>query len=66
MEQKTAIYKGLEFNDAYYEDSSLTSPDYFQITEFPIFCRDTDLKNLMPYLALLYVFLYIFYSYNSF
>lgn len=44
MEQKTAIYKGLEFNDAYYEDSSLTSPDYFQITEFPI--RLTAGKNL--------------------
>ena len=44
MEQKTAIYKGLQYNNVYYEDSSLTSPDYFQITEFPI--RLTAGKNL--------------------
>ena len=44
MKRKEAVYKGLEFVDVYYEDSSLTSPDYFQITEFPI--RLTSGKNL--------------------
>ena len=44
MKRKTAVYKGLEFVDVYYEDLSLTSPDYFQITEFPT--RLTAGKNL--------------------
>jgi len=44
MKRKEAVYKGLEFVDVYYEDSSLTSPEYFQITEFPI--RLTSGKNL--------------------
>ena len=44
MKRKEAVYKGLEFVNVYYEDSSLTSPDYFQITEFPL--RLTAGKNL--------------------
>jgi len=44
MKRKTAVYKGLEFIDVYYTDLSLTSPDYFQITEFPD--RLTSGKNL--------------------
>jgi len=35
MERKEAVYKGLEFIPTYFEDNSLTSPNYFQITEFP-------------------------------
>jgi hypothetical protein len=35
MERKQAVFKGLEFTPIYFEDTSLTSPEYFQITEFP-------------------------------
>jgi len=35
MERKEAVYKGLEFIPIDFEDTSLTSPEYFQITEFP-------------------------------
>ena len=34
MQQKQAVYKGLQFIPVLFEDQSLTSPDYFQITEF--------------------------------
>ena len=44
MKRKETVYKGLEFIPIYFEDSSLTSPDYFQITEFPT--RLTAGKNL--------------------
>ena len=44
MKRKEAVYKGLEFVPVYFEDNSLTSPDYFQITEFPT--RLTAGKNL--------------------
>jgi len=44
MERKEAVYKGLEFIPVLYEDPSLTSPDYFQISEFPT--RFTAGKNL--------------------
>jgi len=44
MERKDVVYKGLEFIPVFYEDNSLTSPDYFQISEFPI--RLTAGKNL--------------------
>jgi len=44
MERKEAVYKGLEFIPVLYEDPSLTSPDYFQISEFPT--RLTAGKNL--------------------
>jgi len=44
MERKKAVYKGLEFIPVLYEDPSLTSPDYFQISEFPL--RLTAGKNL--------------------
>jgi len=44
MERKEAVYKGLEFIPVYFEDNSLTSPDYFQITEFPT--RLTAGKNI--------------------
>jgi hypothetical protein len=44
MERKTAVYKGLEFVPVYFEDNTLTSPDYFQISEFPT--RLTAGKNL--------------------
>ena len=35
MKRKEAVYRGLEFIDVYFTDNSATSPDYFQITEFP-------------------------------
>lgn len=35
MKRKEAVYKGLQFNDVWLTDTSLTSPDYFQISEFP-------------------------------
>ena len=35
MKRKEAVYKGLQFNDVWFTDTSLTSPDYFQISEFP-------------------------------
>jgi hypothetical protein len=44
MKRKEAVYKGLEFIDVFYEDTSLTSPEYFQISEFPT--RLTAGKNL--------------------
>jgi len=44
MKRKEAVYKGLQFTQVYFEDSSLTSPEYFQITEFPT--RLTAWKNL--------------------
>jgi len=44
MERKEAVYQGLEFIPVLYEDKSLTSPEYFQISEFPT--RLTAGKNL--------------------
>ena len=44
MKRKQAVYKGLKDITVYFEDTSLTSPDYFQITEFP--SRLTAGKNL--------------------
>ena len=44
MKRKETVYKGLEFINVYFEDNSPTSPDYFQITEFPT--RLTAGKNL--------------------
>ena len=44
MKRKEAVYKGLQFVPVWFEDTSLTSPDYFQITEFPT--RLTAGKNL--------------------
>jgi hypothetical protein len=44
MKRKEAVYKGLEYIDVYYTDTSATSPDYFQISEFPL--RLTAGKNL--------------------
>jgi hypothetical protein len=44
MKRKEAVYKGLRDIPVYFEDTSLTSPDYFQITEFPL--RLTAGKNL--------------------
>lgn len=44
MKRKEAVYKGLEFIPVLFEDASLTSPEYFQITEFPT--RLTAGKNL--------------------
>ena len=44
MKRKETVYKGLEFIPIKFEDNSLTSPEYFQITEFPT--RLTAGKNL--------------------
>ena len=44
MERKTVVYKGLEFIPVFFDDTSLTSPEYFQISEFPL--RLTAGKNL--------------------
>lgn len=44
MKRKETVYKGLEFIDVYFTDTSATSPDYFQISEFPL--RLTAGKNL--------------------
>lgn len=44
MKRKETVYKGLEFIDVYFTDPSATSPDYFQISEFPL--RLTAGKNL--------------------
>jgi hypothetical protein len=44
MERKEAVYRGLEFIPVLFEDTSLTSPEYFQISEFPT--RLTAGKNL--------------------
>ena len=35
MKRKEAVYKGLEFIDVYFNDTTPTSPEYFQITDFP-------------------------------
>jgi len=35
MNRKKTAYKGLQFVPVWFEDRSLTSPDYFQISEFP-------------------------------
>jgi hypothetical protein len=44
MKRKEAVYKGLQFATVWFEDTSSTSPDYFQISEFPT--RLTSGKNL--------------------
>ena len=44
MRKKEAVYKGLQFIDVWFTDTSLTSPEYFQISEFPT--RLTAGKNL--------------------
>ncbi len=44
MKRKEAVYKGLEYIDVYFTDTSATSPDYFQISNFPT--RLTAGKNL--------------------
>jgi hypothetical protein len=44
MKRKEAVYKGLQFVPVWFEDVSATSPDYFQISEFPT--RLTAGKNL--------------------
>jgi hypothetical protein len=44
MKRKETVYKGLEFIDVYFEDTSPSSPEYFQITEFPT--RLNSGKNL--------------------
>ena len=44
MERKKVVYKGLEFIPVFFDDTSLTSPEYFQISEFPL--RLTAGKNL--------------------
>jgi len=44
MKRKEAVYRGLEYIDVYFQDNSATSPDYFQISEFPL--RLTAGKNL--------------------
>jgi hypothetical protein len=50
MENRKSVYKGLQFIDVWFTDTSLTSPDYFQITDFPT--RLTAGKNI---LKLLYI-----------
>ena len=47
MERKEAVYKGLQYIDVWKTDTTLTSPDYFQISEFPI--RLTSGKNLFKF-----------------
>ena len=44
MKRRKAIYRGLQIKPVWLEDKSLTSPDYFQISEFPN--RLTSGKNL--------------------
>jgi len=44
MKRKEAVYKGLQFVPVWFVDTSSTSPDYFQISEFPT--RLTSGKNL--------------------
>jgi len=44
MKRKEAVYKGVNLTEVYFEDTSLTSPEYFQISEFPT--RLTAGKNL--------------------
>lgn len=45
MENRKSVYKGLQFIDVWFTDTSLTSPDYFQITDFPT--RLTAGKNIL-------------------
>jgi len=45
MKRKETIYRGLDLINVFFEDTSLTSPDIFQITEFPT--RLTAGKNLI-------------------
>jgi hypothetical protein len=45
MERKKAVYRGLINTPVYIEDTSATSPEYFQISEFP--GRLTAGKNLI-------------------
>ena len=45
MKRKETIYRGLDLINVFYEDTSLTSPDIFQITEFTT--RLTAGKNLI-------------------
>jgi hypothetical protein len=45
MKRKETVYKGLDTFDVFFTDTSLTSPDVFQITEFP--SRLTAGKNLI-------------------
>ena len=45
MKRKETTYKGLDTFDVFFTDTSLTSPDVFQITEFPT--RLTAGKNLI-------------------
>lgn len=47
MKRKEAIYSGLDLIPVLFEDTSPTSPDYFQITEFPV--RLTAGKNLFKF-----------------
>lgn len=47
MKRKEAIYSGLDLIPVLFEDTSLTSPDFFQITEFPV--RLTAGKNLFKF-----------------
>jgi hypothetical protein len=47
MKRKESIYSGLDLIPVLFEDTSLTSPDYFQITEFPT--RLTAGKNLFKF-----------------
>ncbi len=47
MKRKEAVYKGLQYIDVWITDTSLTSPDYFQISEFPT--RLTAGKNLFKF-----------------
>lgn len=44
MKRKQPVYKGLQFKPVWFEDTSLTSPEYLQITDFPT--RLTAGKNL--------------------
>ncbi len=50
MKRKEAVYRGLEFIDVYFNDTSATSTEYFQISEFPL--RLTSGKNLFKSLNL--------------
>ena len=47
MKRKEAVYKGLQYIDVWITDTTLTSPDYFQISEFPT--RLTAGKNLFKF-----------------
>jgi len=47
MKRKESVYTGLQFTPVWFEDKTLTSPNYFQITEFPT--RLTSGKNLFKF-----------------